>query len=83
LEALGQINGSDHEKMVRKRIFHRVEDGGVGIASMQRRHKAACVAAFLQVAPILIDTSDEADRILNISFIITLPNFSPATLGSV
>jgi hypothetical protein len=61
LEALGQINGSDHEELVRERIFHRVKDGGVGIPSMQRCHKASYVAAFLQAAPILIDTTEEID----------------------
>jgi hypothetical protein len=61
LEALGQINEPDHEEMVRERIFHRVNDGGVGIASMQRCNKAAYVAAFLQAAPILIDTKEEID----------------------
>jgi hypothetical protein len=61
LEALGQINGSDDKEVVRERIFHRLKDGGVGIPSMQRCHKASYVAAFLQTAPILIDTKEEID----------------------
>ena len=54
--------GSDHGEMVRERIVHRVKDGGVGIASMQRCHMAAHVTASLQVAPILIDTKEAIDE---------------------
>ena len=71
-DALGAMESGDYADVARERAHHRARDGGLGLAPLKQRHKAALVAALIQAAPTLINRTDQIDGMMVVARSIEL-----------